>query len=292
MRLRLRSDRLLLGFRGLGLLRGWPFQDPAEAASQIEAIARISSNLGNPEDFDVDVLDADEAFLAWSEVYDASVNPLIAGEERTVRAFLEAIVPGKALDLASGTGRLARFLRNEVVAMDGSLGMLRRARADRAPEPLVCADLHRLPFQDACFDLVVCGLSLTHVRELGRPIAEIARVVRPGGRVVLSDIHPLAVATGAHAFFRREDGSRAVTRNEIHWPSAYVESIRAAGLMVERLAEPVSDGTLLERVSEPDLRSAMELGVLGLPFVLVWLLSRPSVGGHAHPGESVAPFRA
>lgn len=273
--MRLRADRLLLGFRGLGLLRGWPFQDPDRAADVIAAIARISARSDEYSEFEVEALDAGEAFTAWSATYDPAVNTLIAAEEPAVRAILEEIVPGKALDLACGTGRLSRILRdlgNDVVASDGSPAMLRRARGDRAAEAFVCADLHWLPFPDACFDLAVCGLSLTHVKDLGPPIAEIARTVRPGGNIVLSDIHPLAVATGAHAFFGREDGSQAVARNEVHWPAAYVTAFRSAGLMVERLVEPIFDRVLLEMVSDPDLRAALEIGVVGLPYALVWHL--------------------
>jgi len=251
VRLRLRSDRLLLGFRGLGLLRGWPFQDPEEAAGEIAAIAMISARGDEQSESQVEALDAGEAFTAWSATYDPTVNTLIAAEEPVVRAMLEEVVPGKALDLASGTGRLSKILRdlgNEVVALDGSLAMLRRARAGRTAEVLVCADLHGLPFPDWSFDVVACGLSLTHVRDLGPPIAEIARIVRPGGNVVLSDIHPLAVATGAHAFFEREDGSPAVTTNEVHWPSAYLEAFRTSGFLVERCGE----------LSRPDLRADLE----------------------------------
>lgn len=276
--MRLRADRLLLGFRGLGLLRGWPFQDPEEAADEIAAIAMIGARSDERSEFEVEALDAGEAFTAWSASYDPTVNTLIATEEPVVRAILDEVVSGRALDLASGTGRLSKILRdigNDVVAVDGSLEMLRRARADRAAEALVCADLHRLPFPNASFDVVVCGLSLTHVRDLGPPIAEIARIVRPGGNVVLSDIHPLAVATGAHAFFEREGGSQAVTKNEVHWPSAYIEAFRTSGFVVEHLVEPVFDRTALEMVSDPDLKAALEVGVLGLPFALVWLLSRP-----------------
>jgi ubiquinone/menaquinone biosynthesis C-methylase UbiE len=172
---------LLLGFRGLGLLRGWPFEDPDRAADEIAAIGRISARRDEYSEFEVEALDAGEAFTEWSATYDPAVNTLIAAEEPAVRAVLEEIVPGKALDLACGTGRLSRILRdlgNEVVASDGSPAMLRRARGDRAAEAFVCADLHRLPFPDASFDLAVCGLSLTHVMDLEPPIAEIARIVR------------------------------------------------------------------------------------------------------------------
>lgn len=278
MRLRPRMDRLLLGFRGLGLLRGWPFQDPDEAVSEVEAMARILSGSDDLEERELDSLEVGEAYAAWAATYETSGNPLIAAEEPAVSGFLEPLQPGRALDLASGTGRLSAILADlghQVWAIDGSPAMLQRARTLGTPGALSCGDFDRLPFRNASFDLVTCGLALTHVKDLGPPIAEIARVLRPGGHAVLSDIHPLAAATGAHAFFQRADGSHAVTRNEVHWPSAHVVALRAADLTVENLAEPLFDRPSLESVSTPELRSAMESAVLGLPYVLVWHLRRP-----------------
>ena len=268
---------MLIGFRGLGLLRGWPFQDPGEADAQIREIAALIDQGADRDLLDVEVLECEEAFSAWAAVYDPSVNPLIIAEEPVLRALVEGLEHGVALDLGSGTGRVSSVLRqlgHDVFSLDGSLSMLLRDAAGEGRSRRICGDLHALPFADASFDLVVCGLSLTHVRRLEGPVSEAGRVVRPGGTVVLTDIHPLAVATGAHAFFAREDGTPAVTANEVHWPSEYVEACRAAGLRVERLLEPTFDRSLLDRVSEADLKAALEVSVVGLPYVLAWLLRR------------------
>jgi hypothetical protein len=81
------------------------------------------------------------------------------------------------------------------------------------------------------------------------------------------------VATGAHAFFKRPDGSRAVARNEVHWPSAYVNAAAAAGLVVESCDEVLIDDALLEEFAVADDYLA-ETALLGLPFVLIWLFRR------------------
>lgn len=193
------------------------------------------------------------------------------------RTLLGEIEPGWALDLASGTGRLSKILRefgHDVAAVDGSLEMLGRAREGRSPEALIRGDLQALPLRDESFDVIVCGLSLTHTEHLIRPVAEIARVIRPGGTVVITDIHPLAVATGAHAFFEREGDASAVIRNHVHWLSEYAKAFRASGLRIDRILEPPYDRTLLERVEDEELRSALEIGVVGLPFVLIWVVGR------------------
>jgi ubiquinone/menaquinone biosynthesis C-methylase UbiE len=123
-------------------------------------------------------------------------------------------------------------------------------------------------------DVAVCALALTHVDDLSVPLSEMARVVRPGGRVLLSDAHPVAVATGAQAFFKTSDGSRAVARNHVHWPSSYVDAFSASGLAVERMSEPLVDERFGADVSEPEIRLAIGVSLTGLPLVLIWLLRK------------------
>lgn len=92
------------------------------------------------------------------------------------------------LDLAAGTGDFCRDLRRggvEPMAMDLSFGMLANARTDA---PLVQADILRLPVPSASVDGVTCGFALRNLIELPPFFAELARVVRPGGRIALLDV--------------------------------------------------------------------------------------------------------
>jgi demethylmenaquinone methyltransferase / 2-methoxy-6-polyprenyl-1,4-benzoquinol methylase len=102
------------------------------------------------------------------------------------RAVAELRLPGGALvaDLACGTGDLCNELaRNgyRAVGIDFSAGMLANATTDA---PLLQADVLRLPLADAGADGVVCGFALRNVTDLDALFAEVARVVRPGGRAV------------------------------------------------------------------------------------------------------------
>ena len=103
---------------------------------------------------------------------------------RTVREL--ALPAGsRVLDLACGTGDLCRELAtagHRAVGFDFSHGMLRAARTDA---PLVEADILRLPARDATADGVTCGFALRNVVSLPDLFAELARVVRPGGRIAL-----------------------------------------------------------------------------------------------------------
>ena len=104
---------------------------------------------------------------------------------------------GVVLDLACGTGDLCRGLAGagyRPVGMDLSYGMLANARTEA---PLVHADALRLPVPDGSVDGVTCGFALRNFKELGPFFAELARVVRPGGRIAL-----LEVAEPPNAFLR------------------------------------------------------------------------------------------
>ena len=92
------------------------------------------------------------------------------------------------LDLASGTGDLCIDLRRygiRPISIDLSYGML---AADRSGEPRVQADILRLPVPDACVDGVTCGFALRNLVDLETFFVELARVVRPGGRIALLDV--------------------------------------------------------------------------------------------------------
>ena len=101
------------------------------------------------------------------------------------------------LDLACGTGDFCRDLTRaglRPVGVDLSWGMLAAARTDA---PLVHADVLRLPIPDRRVDGITCGFALRNLIDLDRFFAELARVVRPGGRVAL-----LEVAEPANRFVR------------------------------------------------------------------------------------------
>jgi demethylmenaquinone methyltransferase/2-methoxy-6-polyprenyl-1,4-benzoquinol methylase len=106
------------------------------------------------------------------------------------RAIRElALPPGSTvLDLASGTGDLCVDLARvglQAISIDLSFGML---AADRSGAPRIQADILRLPTPDASVDGVTCGFALRNLVELPAFFAELARVLRPGGRIALLDV--------------------------------------------------------------------------------------------------------
>jgi ubiquinone/menaquinone biosynthesis C-methylase UbiE len=95
-----------------------------------------------------------------------------------------------ALDVATGTGLIARALArtsDRVTGVDISPGLLTIAQSrSNGVTPLVLGDAHRLPFRDRSFDLVTCGVSLSHFAEVSVALREVYRLLRPGGRFITS----------------------------------------------------------------------------------------------------------
>jgi demethylmenaquinone methyltransferase/2-methoxy-6-polyprenyl-1,4-benzoquinol methylase len=111
----------------------------------------------------------------------------VGWRRRTVEAL--ALPPGSVvLDLGCGTGDLCRDVDRAAylaIGFDLSRGMLAAARTEA---PLVQADVVRLPVGDAAADGVTCGFTLRNLVDLDAFFAEVARVVRPGGRIGLLEV--------------------------------------------------------------------------------------------------------
>ncbi|HEX2057485.1 MAG TPA: ubiquinone/menaquinone biosynthesis methyltransferase [Actinomycetota bacterium] len=110
------------------------------------------------------------------------------------------------LDVACGTGDFCRELEgrgHRVTGVDFSMGMLRAARTSA---PLLQADALRLPVRDGSIDGVTCGFALRNVTDVGSLFAELARVVRPGGRIALLEVsqpRSRVLRAGHHVYFHK-----------------------------------------------------------------------------------------
>jgi len=148
-----------------------------------------------------------DGYDQWAAVYDHDANPLVALEEPLVREALGGVAGLEVLDLGCGTGRHALWLAAagaSVTAVDFSEGMLEEARRKPGGEKVrfLAHDLLQpLPLPPGSFDRVVSGLVLEHLPTLYEFFAEARRMVRPGGRAVVSAMHPAMFLKGAKARF-------------------------------------------------------------------------------------------
>jgi SAM-dependent methyltransferase len=128
--------------------------------------------------------------------------------EALARSALPLLAPGSVLDIASGDGVLAELLAphsREYICIDASTRVVAAAsdRLRRFPNVQVReGDMHALPFPDGHFDLVVLMHALTYAARPAVAVAEAARVLRPGGRLLLSSLarheHRAAVEAYGH----------------------------------------------------------------------------------------------
>lgn len=276
-----RGLELDIGMAGLGLLRNWLVGDPATAEA-ILTEAKALLNGARPEreeETAVPEFEVGDAYAEWAPSYDSQDNPIFAAEEPAMAALLDGIPPGQALDAACGTGRQSAILRqlgHSVVGIDSSPAMLRLAKAKVPDADFRLGRLDQLPAPDAAFDLAVCSLALTHLPDIRGAVAELARVVRPGGQIVISDIHPMFVALSAQAGFRNRAGAPSFTKNYVHLVSSYFAAFQAASLTVEAMTEATYGPAQVELEARRSGNSPllMATALNGLPAVLLWRVRR------------------
>jgi malonyl-CoA O-methyltransferase len=171
-----------------------------------------------------------------------------------VREALGDVAGLAVLDLGCGTGRHAVWLANvgaAVIGLDFSLGMMDKARAKPGAEKVrfLVHDLHeRLPFADGVFDRVVSGLVLEHLRRLEPFFAEARRVLKPGGRAVVSGMHPAMFLRNTRARFRDPLTGETVEPGSVeHTVGDLVMAAVRAGFALEGVDERAPDAELAAR---------------------------------------------
>jgi SAM-dependent methyltransferase len=198
--------------------------------------------------------------------------------------YVEQIVPMAAehlagatdvLDVGTGEGQLARVAAgaagaSRVVGVDPSWRQLAEARQRAGGPGYLRGEAVALPFPDAAFDAVLACLVFEHIEGMDRAIAEVGRVLRPGGRFLFFLNHPLLQVPGSgwiddhileEQYWRigpylvedvsLEEVDKDVFLPFVHRPlSRYVNAMAAAGLLITRMEEPPPPPGFLARAEE------------------------------------------
>jgi SAM-dependent methyltransferase len=253
----------LLGLEGAALMRAFAgdYPEAAFVEARIAEIRRLLDEPGLQGAVEMGGVDAPAGYAVWSRTYDLPGNGAFPLEEPFVLRILDGLPAGRALDAACGTGRYAKLLLergHRVVGVDSSPDMLAVARGQTADVEFRLGDLAALPVEDGGFDIVVCGLALTHVEDLAPVMGEFARVLAPGGRLVVSNMHAESILFGSIPRVLTDQGQNARIATFRHTTGDYFRAARAAGLTAVSCEEPrlrLGDGSPAQAFADGPLQA-------------------------------------
>lgn len=227
---------------------------------------------------------------------DAARRYRASSEWRATREFLVAS-PARALDLGAGRGIVSYAL-----AMDG----FEVTALEPDPSPLVGANAIRelardaglaievveewgeaLPFLDSAFDLVICRQVLHHARDLGQLCRQIARVLKPGGRLIATREHVISRREDLPVFLAEHPLQSLYGGENAYFQSEYEDCIRDAGLRLKRSLNPAESDINLFPKTADDYRAELARRShiprrLVLPQLVRWLGKRSNTPGRLY----------
>lgn len=171
----------------------------------------------------------------------------------------------RALDVGCGEGRLCRMLRSdgiEAVGLDPTAALIAAARERDPAGRYVEGQAEELPFEAGEFDLVVACCSLIDIPDFVRAIHEMARVLAPGGALLIANLSAFTSASNGLGWIEDEEGVRRhfafdryleeraewvawrqIRIRNFHRPlSAYMRAFLEAGLVLRHFDEPPAQG--------------------------------------------------
>ena len=160
----------------------------------------------------------------WQESADAWIADMGEQGDFGRRYVLDPIMlpralapsPRRALDVGCGEGRFCRMLKHygvhDVTGIDPTPTLIRTARARDPDGAYVEAQAERLPFAGASFDLVISYLTLIDIPDIQAAIPEMARVLEPGGTLLIANLNSFNTACADTGWLKNRDGQR------LHYP--------------------------------------------------------------------------
>jgi ubiquinone/menaquinone biosynthesis C-methylase UbiE len=218
-----------------------------------------------------------EGYRLWSRTWETDPSAIVALESRFLAPWISELRGKVLIDLSCGAGRWLTHARRQGAAVFGAdicREMLTQASQKAGlPGRLAMADTRAAPFADRCADVAICALSLGHISPIEPAVAELARIVRPGGTLVISDFHPQAIVRGWRRTFR-SNGELFEIESHPYSKDRLLECASADGLVLQEMLEPCfgePEKKIFERAGKQDLFEQ----VRGIPAVLAARWTRP-----------------
>jgi malonyl-CoA O-methyltransferase len=184
-----------------------------------------------------------DAYARWASSYPPHAhNALMHTEESAMRSLLPDLRGMTVLDLACGTGRYGLLAEQQgaalVVGTDNSAAMLASSPLKR----LALSTVEAIPLAAHSIDVILCGLALGHLPQLSPTLHEMARVLKPDGLALISDVHPMIALSGAQRTFTAADGKTYAVEHYPHLYSDYHRAAREARLHITDVIERPVEG--------------------------------------------------
>jgi len=281
----------LLGLEGVALMRAFAGEfDRAFTQARIAEVREIldrAAELG--PGVDVPALAVADGYDGWAMTYDGEDNGCFPMRDDVLAPMLDRLAPGRVLDAACGTGAVARQLvgrGHDVVGVDISEAMLARARKAVPEGRFLAGDLTGLPLPDRDVDHVVCSLALAHVGDLRPFFAEAARVMRPGGHLLVVDTRGHFTGSTRYPLVKQApDGRVGHIAGYSHGLGDYLRAALPHGYLVRACEETYRDGHTVQPEEMPEpltpgppdiwelhpwVRDAANAAKAGQPAVVAW----------------------
>ncbi|MFL9655147.1 class I SAM-dependent methyltransferase [Streptomyces sp. PB17] len=266
-----------MGYTGYRILRSW-VTDPHCVR---EDLLHLQELLGATDICGLTELGAQQhdivtGYSDWSSSYDEASNPFVElcyGSSLIVDAWTPTADETRVLDVGIGTGTGVPVDRPGVmwVGVDLNRDMLNVLSRRDIPVTVIQGDALALPFADASFDLLRCGFLLSHLPALEPVLHELARVLRPGGRLEIVDIHAHAIYTGAQGIYRTRTGGLGYVPVFPHLVSDHLKAAASSALVVRNVEEirwPQEAQTSLGLIARNSVKTARPVVQSGEPALL------------------------
>ncbi len=216
----------------------------------------------------------------WNDSAEAWIACMDAGHDSRVHLLdplmIEMCAPRlglRALDVGCGEGRFCRMLRGrgvQAIGIDPTEKLIATAQGRDPDGDYRPGMAEALPFESESFDLVISYLTLIDIADFRTAIGEMARVLRPGGKLVVANLTAMATAT-SHYWWRDESGEKLFWTLDDYMTERPVW-VEWAGIRIVNWHRPLSaymqaflaNGFILERYDEPLPTSAQIAGAPGL----------------------------
>ena len=164
-----------------------------------------------------------KAYNIWAEIYDSGDDNLVFQmEEKILNSLIKNIdLSGKSiLDYGCGTGRnwekLISYKPNKITGCDVSIKMLQQLQSKYpGSEIYLIKNSSEFPVQLGTIDIIFSTLVIAHIKDLRKTFREWNRLLKPGGIILITDLHPAILSAGGKRIFEK-DGKSIAIKNYIH----------------------------------------------------------------------------